>query len=111
MTSIVVRTRFEGIHRWQSAPDEVAFLRDFHRHEFHVELEMEVHHEDRELEFILVKRALDRFIDESGLKDPSPRSCETIAKRIISWAKQTYGLGRNISCGVFEDGENGARVE
>ena len=31
---IRVRTTFEGFHCWPSAPNEVAFLRNVHRHLF-----------------------------------------------------------------------------
>lgn len=109
MTCILVRTKFEGIHRWAQAPDEVAFLRDFHRHEFWVDLKIEVFGDDRELEFILVKRSLDSYL--TTFKQPMEQSCEMIAKQCISWATQKYGRSRYVSCSVFEDGENGAVVE
>lgn len=103
---ILVRTRFEGIHSWPDAPEEVSFLRSPHRHEFHVELQITVTHNDRELEFILVKRALDKFI--SSWDKLESRSCEMMAELIIEWVHKTYGLTRDVQCSVFEDGENGA---
>ncbi len=75
---------------------------------FHVELQISVDHDDRDLEFIMVKRALDCFIAESEFFEGS--SCEMIATDTILWAKKTYGLSRDAICSVFEDGENGAKV-
>lgn len=109
-TSIVVRTRYEGLHFWKSAPEKVAFLRNLHRHEFHVALKLEVHHDDRELEFILVKRAMNQYLQDTHDQDPNGRSCEQIAKCVLDWVVKTYGV-RRASCEVSEDGENGAVVE
>jgi hypothetical protein len=36
MSRIQVRTSFVGVHQWKDAPDEVAFLRNLHRHVFKV---------------------------------------------------------------------------
>ena len=33
-TSIIVRTQFEGFHKYVHAPDEVSYLRQLHRHIF-----------------------------------------------------------------------------
>lgn len=109
MTFVIVRTRFEGTHCWPQAPLEVSYLRFQHRHEFHVELKIEVRHDDRELEFILLKKDLRLFLGSGFNKETD--SCEAMAKSIIEWAKSKYGLGRFYSCAVFEDGENGAQVE
>jgi hypothetical protein len=107
---IVVRFRFEGIHNYPLAPAGVLFLKDKHRHVFHVEAKIQVFHDDRELEFILVKRLL-----ESNMickqYDLGSMSCETIAKAFISQLQFVYGYSRNIFIRVFEDGENGAEVE
>jgi hypothetical protein len=56
---IEVTWQFEGLHCWPSAPDEVAFLRSPHRHIFHCRARLEVFHQDREVEFILLKRNLE----------------------------------------------------
>lgn len=112
--SVIIRTRFEGFHKWPSAPDEVAFLRALHRHEFHVTLRISVFHEDREVEFLLVKNALEAWI---GLEQPfaDTDSCEVMAEKIIEWARSKYEVAvpapRAYECEVSEDGENGAVVE
>ena len=106
---IVVRTQFEGTHRYPDAPDEVAFLRYPHRHVFHVELQIEVYHDDRELEFIIVKRDLDAYI-KWMFESCIDKSCEAMAELIRSYAHERWGEHRLVNVGVFEDGENGAWV-
>lgn len=106
-SSIVVRTNFEGIHRYADAPQEVAFLQEPHRHVFYVEVEMEVFHDDRELEFIMVKRNLNKFLYTKPFGIRS--SCEQMATEIIRFLVETYGE-RQMIVSVFEDGENGGKV-
>lgn len=105
-TYIIVKTNFEGFHSWKDAPSEVAFLRNLHRHRFDVEVKIEVRHDDRELEFFMVKRRLDAFIKDCI--QPKNLSCEQMAKEIVIHAPQM--LGRSVSVKVFEDGDNGAEV-
>lgn len=106
---IKVQTRFEFEHCWPDAPDGVAFLRNLHRHEFHVCVVMEVDHDDRELEFILVKRDLDNQIEDSKQLWPTSASCEQMAFWIGGYLLGKYGE-RHITVEVSEDGENGAIV-
>ena len=98
---------FEGFHAWPEAPDEVAFLRTPHRHQFHVRAEVEVAHQDRHVEFILLKRELARActVRCSEAREAVERwSCEQWAQ----WLLDTFNLYR---VEVSEDDENGAVVE
>lgn len=106
-----VTHRHEGIHRYETAPDEVKFLRDYHRHMFHIRLTLQVFHDDREIEFILLKRFLTRSCDEIFGENPSGLSCEQIAKLIIERTQEEFGTDRKYVCEVSEDGENGATVK
>lgn len=106
-SSIVVRTNFEGIHQYTNAPEEVDFLRYPHRHIFYVEAEIEVKHDDRELEFVIVKRAINRFL--FGKPFTVQYSCEQMAKDIIGMLEEKFGE-RHITVGVYEDNENGGKV-
>ena len=110
---IFVTTQFEGLHRWKDAPAEVAFLREYHRHMFHVRFEVEVTEEDREIEFILLKRELNDLIRVLFGGAELDDSCETIARRILDFMTREYHscAGRACVCEVCEDGENGAIVE
>lgn len=105
---IEVRFRFEGIHCYPDAPEEVEFLRKKHRHEFHVRVRMDVAHDDRELEFLIVKRKIQNFIYGWSF-DLGSRSCEVMAREIAEMI--ITRLHRiSVEVEVNEDGENGAIV-
>ena len=98
------------------APDEVSFLRYPHRHMFKCKAEIEVKHNDRELEFFMVKK----FLEEETKRclDPhyassfrSSSSCEVMAMHFLTILRLKYGKNRKIKVEVWEDGENGARVK
>jgi hypothetical protein len=110
---IVVKTQKEGIHCWPNAPSDVDFLRYPHRHMFHIQVELRVFHNDRELEFFLVKRVLDRIVEEIFAENNYLISCEDIAESIQLKMKKHYPgvTGRPINVKVFEDGENGVYLK
>lgn len=112
-TTIIVRFQKEGIHAYPLAGTDpqlksVEFLAHPHRHMFHVEAELEVFHDDREIEFIIMKHRLEAW----ALRDQNMdcKSCEMIARDIAEFLLHTYGDHRYCRVDVFEDGENGARV-
>src|SRR5271154_4210242 len=76
-------TRFIGFHCWPDAPESVMYLRDLHRHEFHVKVIVKVNHNDRDVEFIGFKAVLEDFIDETKEKWSKSISCEQICQLII----------------------------
>lgn len=109
-TQVLVRTQFEGFHFWSDAPDEVAFLRELHRHIFHVEVLITVEHNDRAVEIILLKRFVDKIcsslterIKQEGL------SCENIAHHIAKTVISKYNPDICV-VQVLEDNENGGTV-
>lgn len=116
---ITVKTQFEGQHLWADAPEEVIYLRSYHRHMFHVEATISVNHDDRELEFIMVKHRLNEIVDlykEAKLADVDNieekvnlGSCEMMAEYIIDKLHNLYG-NRYFEVVVSEDGENGGKV-
>jgi hypothetical protein len=100
--TIFITTRFEGFHSWPNAPSEVAFLRDPHRHIFHVRCWREVTHDDRDVEFILWKREIEKQIGLlADANDTKHWSCER-------WARAIGERCGAHSVEVSEDGENGA---
>jgi len=104
-TTVYCRTSFEGFHEWPDAPEEVFFLRNNHRHIFHVTVEVPVSHSDRDVEFILLKRRVDAFIKEQNTHLVSETwSCE-------QWALALLVKFDAFRVEVSEDGENGAIVE
>lgn len=62
LKQIYISTSFEGIHKWKNAPKEVKFLRKNHRHIFNVKVWFEVSHNDRDLEFFIMKQKVNDII-------------------------------------------------
>lgn len=104
-TRIIVKTHFVGIHCWPECPhEEVKFLRSPHRHVFHVTVKAPVKHNDRHLEFFVVKNKLNEFLAKYP-EDLGSMSCEMLCQDIISkFPEFTYVC-------VMEDNENGAEIE
>lgn len=112
MKTIFVRFQREGIHQYNAAgfKDElvdVSFLRYPHRHIFHFEVQIEVQHDDREIEFILFKRELEALYGNDTL-NLNHKSCEMIADELSKYIREKYG-NRWMMIEVSEDNENGAR--
>ena len=82
------------------------YLKHPHRHTFHVEAIAPVTHENRDVEFILLKQRVDRWIaaqiDNKFDGRTHNWSCERWAREIA----EAFGF-KQVS--VFEDNENGAR--
>lgn len=109
-TTITVRTEFEGFHFYPNAGSidpRIKFLESEHRHMFKVTAEIEVFHDDRELEFFLVKWKLNEFIKAGN---QNHKSCEMIAREILGHLKATWGEHRQMRVTVSEDGESDATV-
>ena len=110
-TFIKIRAEFEGYHRYpiESQIDpRIAFLENEHRHMFKVEVKISVSHLDRELEFFLVKWALQDFIKGGNMNH---KSCEMIATDILEQHLiPKYGQ-RYYEIVVSEDGESDGIVE
>ena len=117
---VEVKSQFEALHRWKDAPEEVKFLRDFHRHVFVVRVTVNAKHANREVEFFILKKELDAIIkeifcistalwaSEATLKEME-MSCEQIAD--IIQQKLEANRFRVSKISVHEDDENGAVVE
>lgn len=107
---IIVKTSFRGFHQYKDAPDQVAFLKNLHRHDFIVEAKIEVKHDDRELEFFIEQSALDVLIAHT-INEEDVGSCEMAARALITeMLKDPKYRGRLIEVSVSEDGENRAVV-
>ena len=106
---IWVTFRKEGIHQYPNAPEGVEFLKYPHRHIFHFRVELEVFHDDRDVEFILFKRELEKLYDQEILQ-LNNQSCEMIADNLHDYIVKNYPE-RNHNIEISEDGENGCRAE
>ena len=102
-TVVFFTLRFPGVHHWPECDiPEVAYLRDKHRHVFHVRGEVEVSHSDRDVEFIRLKRLVTEHIHSKFPGgDMGATSCEMLAESLV----KAFNLSK---CEVSEDGENGA---
>jgi len=110
-TSIFVTFQKEGIHRYPAAATnpalaDVSFLAHPHRHIFHFRVEIEVFHDDRDLEFIQEKRFMESLFAERTI-EIDHKSCEMLATDLMSQLLTRYQAKRNITIEVSEDGENG----
>jgi hypothetical protein len=110
-TNIIVKLQYEALHNWPGVvnvlPDKpwIHMLKDKHRHIFHITLEKQVTHSDRDVEIILFKqevlRKLEVFFGRPG--DLGAMSCEMLAEQLL----KEYDCN---SVEVLEDNENGAKV-
>ena len=103
----------EGIHCYPAAATDpklkdVAFLGHPHRHMFHFKVYLEVFHDDRDVEFILLKRELEGLYGNGTLK-LDYMSCEMIAEELLAYLKNQYP-GRDATIIVSEDNENGCEL-
>ena len=75
---------------------------------FHIVAKKEVFHDDRDVEFIMFKRKINRYLREMyytsdlDLCDFGSQSCEMIAEELYKEFDLCY-------CAVYEDNENGTR--
>lgn len=105
----------EGIHKYPAAltdpalktGDEydVSFLGYPHRHIFHFRVEIDVFHNDRDIEFIQFKRWLENLFNE-GVLQLDYKSCEMIADDLADQIHTRYP-DRTFAISVAEDNENG----
>ena len=105
-TFIFITTTFSAVHCWPDCPfDEVVFLQSPHRHLFHVRMEKEVFHDNRDVEFIMFKNKVEDWIKTNYCyKNLGHKSCEMMARQLMEV----------FDCDlveVSEDGENGAIIK
>lgn len=107
-TRIFVTFTRTGFHRWPDAPLLRAYLAAPHRHVFHFRVELDVHHDNREIEFHDLLDTCTAVIDDYG-EDWDSCSCEAIARRLLADVQDQYP-GTSPLVTVSEDGECGATV-
>lgn len=117
ITTVFATTSIVGFHFWEEAPEEVRYLRELHRHNFHIRVELSVVENDREVEFHTLKRDLHAWLGESpdfnvatGERNFREMSCEMIATAILDWLRSQYPGRELYRVMVNEDDENGAVV-
>lgn len=110
--TIWVTFQMEGIHCYPEALtnpnlEDVKFLGYPHRHTFHFRVEVEVDHNNRDIEFIQLQRWCKSLYD--GTLELNNKSCEMIAEELIYKLEERYG-DRQYTVSVSEDNENGATL-
>lgn len=118
---IWVTLQVQGTHNWPDCPyEDVAFLRDTHRHLFQIKAYKLVTHGNRDIEFIRLKNQILKYLNDTyeiwvGNKQGDTtvfeykmhsfgaRSCEMLAEELINHFELSQ-------CEVSEDLENGARL-
>jgi hypothetical protein len=103
-----------GLHRYPAAGidsnlESVDYLQHTHRHKFHFKVKMEVFHNDRDLEFIMVQEYCESLYGNKTLI-VDYRSVEMIAEDLYNILKEKYP-NRDMIIDVSEDGENGCSIE
>lgn len=90
MTTFVgVHSNFYAYHRWLDAPNKVKFLREYHPHQFKAEVTIEVTHNERQIEFYILKEQLDKALIKY-INKKHEKSCETFAKEIRNYFIKLY---------------------
>jgi len=106
-TSIIIRFQSRIWHHYDEAPAAQAYLRYPHRHLTEVEVEIEVFHDDRDIEFHAFQQFCEKHYPEG---DVGTMSCEMLARNLLGVIEKEYGNHRSLRVDVFEDGEVGARI-
>lgn len=103
----------KGIHRYPAAATneklkEVRFLANEHRHRFFFRVEVEVFHDDRDLEFLIEQSWMENLYD-TGTLQLNYKSCEMMSKDLYQHLKERYkDQNRRVAIQISEDGENGS---
>lgn len=117
----IIEVKFvkEGMHLFPGADtdpkyatggwDDVSFLGKPHFHYFYYVVQVEVTHNNREIEFIQFNRWCQRLYSQ-GTLEHNGKSCEMLAEDLIEEIRKEYG-DRWIKVSVLEDDINGAHVE
>lgn len=105
-TTVYCTLQFEALHNWPNCDIlEVDFLKYPHRHMFHIKAYRTVSHDDRDTEFIVLKREIISYLEEKySDRNFGHQSCEMIARELINEFKLS-------ACEVSEDNENGCFLE
>lgn len=112
--SIWVTFQRAGFHKYPAALNDpeladVSYLGLKHRHLFKFRIQIEVFHNDREIEFHRFLNFCESLFDEKTL-DIDFKSVEMLADDLYMAIAQNYP-GRDMVIEVSEDGENGCVID
>ena len=114
--TIKVKNSFVGYHRYVDAPEDVKFLKDWHRHNFIVTTSISVDHNNRDIEFFELQQIVEKFVKDTYSSDKTKdtagyvrgitiESCEQLAEDVCRYLSDLFESKRDISVEVSEDGE------
>jgi len=106
---VIATLAVPGFHNWPGAPTHRAYLRDRHRHLFHIKVAVPVAHEERAIEIHDLRKQViihlqERYRYTRDGAEFGASSCESIARNLAE------NLAEGAEVEVLEDGEAGARV-
>jgi hypothetical protein len=118
LTFVRLAAQVDGLHYWPDAADPDRYLHAPHRHLFVVTVDLQVFHDDREIEINAASRWLASLLPTlthaprigDGPVDFGAQSCEQLATRVTEAIKQRHGRYRQITTSVLEDGLLGAGI-
>lgn len=105
--SIWVTFALEGFHCYPLAPEDVSYLQQMHRHLFKFRVEIEVFHDERDIEFHQFLKLCKGFYADA--RSMNAKSCETLARDLGAYLHAAHP-GRFLTVEVSEDGECGSVV-
>lgn len=106
-TTVWTRVELPGFHRWPNAHPPREYLRDRHRHLFHIEVEVPVRHDERDVEFHDLQDLIRSWWGPR--REWGAASCESIAKALFAHLRDEHGI-RPTRITISEDGESGANL-
>ena len=111
--NIFVKEKITAMHKWKDPDSRVDFLGNDHVHDFIYTVSCSVEHDDREIEFYLlrndVKKILLKYSKVNGIAQFGGRSCEMLAREMLGWLIDKYGF-KNWCVTVAENPQQGASV-
>ena len=113
---IFVEDYFLGTHQWDTCNlPEVEFLKNEHHHNFHVRIECNIKHNDREIEFLILRIWLrkimaTKYVSLFGIIRFGSKSCEMIGEEIKYEFEKEFGKIK-VKVIVSEDKIQGGIVE
>lgn len=111
---MTVRFQVPGFHRTPEATGARDYLTHPHRHLFHVELTVDLDHDDTDIQLHdlldVARVSLGTIESDGAARAFGHASCEQLALLVIAFVADVYP-GRSWRCSVLEDGEAGATME
>lgn len=98
-TFITANLTVPGLHHWPGAHDSRAYLRDLHRHLFHISVTIPVAHNERDTEFHDLAEIIRRLVTLEIATDFrhdvlhfGARSCESLAGQLGELLQEVHGI-------------------